>query len=199
MKNRFQYLVIACLVLVTFAQNLAAQNKATQTKPADLGAFTKEIMAIDFSDGQTHLALWFPYEFFVEAALSESSMTRVVAEQELAFLKPYITIVVQSHFDQPDGTSVYAPENEIRARAALRLADGTNTLPLEKVPPRVSATMAAIKAVISSQANAGPANMHILVFPATTKKGERIVDTARKSSLTLFLKADTKFKEIFFT
>jgi hypothetical protein len=199
MKNLLTCLVMALLILIALPPDLSAQHSLTQHPPVDLGAFTKEIMIMDFTDGQTHLAMWFPYEFFVAAALSEGKTTKVAAERDLEFLKPYITVVVQSSKNEADGTSVYASEKEIRARAVLRLADGTEALPLDKVPPRVSATMAAMKAVISSEGDAGSANMHIVVFPAFTKKGERIVDTTRKASLTLVLKADTRFRERSFT
>jgi hypothetical protein len=108
-------------------------------------------------------------------------------------------MVVQSSIDDPDGTPVYASEKEIRARAVLKLGDGTEALPLDKIPPLVSATLAAMKAVINAEGDASSANMHIVVFPASTKKGEKIVDTTRKASLTLLLKSDTRFKERSFT
>lgn len=199
MKNRLTCLVMTLLILIALPQNLSAQHRLIQTPPVDLGAFTKEIMIMDFRDGQDHLAMWLPYEFFVAATLSEGKTTRAAAERDLDYLKPYITMVVQSSIDQPDGSSVYSSEKEIRARAVLRLADGTDALPLDKVPPLVSATLAAMKAVISSEGDAGSANMHILVFQAFTKKGEKIVDTTSKATLTLVLKADTRFKERSFT
>lgn len=188
-----------CLVLLALSQDLSAQAKVVQPKPVDLGAFTKEIMAFDFSDNQTHLAIWFPNEFFVASAVSDGTTTKAEAERDLDFLKSYITIVVRRSYDLPDGTSVYANEKEIRDRAVLRLADGSEALPLDKVPPTVSAMLAAMKAAISSEGDAGSANLHILVFPATTKKGEKIVDTSHKATLTLVLKADLKFKERSFT
>jgi hypothetical protein len=155
-------------------------------------------MVMDFSDGQTHLAMWLPFEFFVAAAVNEGK-SKELAERDLSFLKPYITLVVQGSLDKPDGTSVYANETEIRGRANLILADGTVVSPLEKVPPLVSATMAAMKAVFSSEGDAGSANLHIVVFSAVTKAGEKVVDPSQKAKLTLLLKADNKFKERSFT
>jgi hypothetical protein len=52
-----------------------------------------------------------------------------------------------------------------------------------------------MRAVIDSEGGAGNANLHILVFSSSTKTGEKIIDTSQKASLTLLLKADTKFKE----
>ena len=199
MKNRLTCLVMTFLLLVALPPNWSARVKSIQNPPVDLGAFTKEIMVLDFKDGQDHLAMWLPYEFFVAATLAEGKTTRAAAERDLDYLKPYITIIVQSSIDQPDGSSVYASEKEMRARTVLKLSDGTEAVPLGQVPPLVSATLAAMKAIIIADGGAGTANMHILVFSALTRKGEKIVDTTRKSSLTLVLKSDSRFKERSFT
>lgn len=200
MHNRLLIsLVTTVLLLIALPQDLSAQQSVTPHPPVDVGAFTKEIMVMDFRDAQIHLAMWLPYEFFVAATLNEGKTTRAEAERDLSFLKPYITMIVQSSFDQPDGSSVYASEKEIRARAVLRLADGTDALPLDKVPPLVSATLAAMKAVIGSDGGAGNANMHIIVFSGLTKTGEKVVDTSQRAKLTLVLKADARFKERSFT
>lgn len=196
MHNRtLTTLIATVLFLITLPQDLSAQQSPMQRPPVDLGAFTKEIMVMDFRDGQDHLAMWLPFEFFVEAAISKGTTTKAVAEKDVEFLKPYITMIVQSSIDEPDGTSVYATEKEIRARAVLRMADGAEFLPLDKVPPMVSATLAAMKAIIDSEGGAGNANLHILVFSSLTKSGKKIIDTSQKAKLTLLLKADTKFKE----
>jgi hypothetical protein len=199
MKKRLTCLVLACFTLIALTPDLSAQHSPTQHPPVDLGAFTKEIMIMDFSDGQDSLAMWLPYEFFVAATLNEGQKTRPEVERDLEFLKPYITMVVQSSFDQPDGTSVYATEKEIRSRAVLKLADGSEALPLDKVPPMVSAIMAAMKAVLGSEGGEGKANLHIVVFSGLTKTGEKIVDTSQKAKLTLLVKANGKLKEKSFT
>lgn len=174
-------------------------HELAQNPNVDLGALTKEIMIMEFKNGNTHLAMWMTFDFFVAATTSQGKATKAEAEKTLEFLKPYLTMVVQSSSTQADGTSVYANENEVRARAALKLPDGSEVYPLEKPPPIVSATMAAMKSAIAAEGDAGSANMHILVFPAISKQGQKIVDTARKDKLTLVLRADKKFKETSFT
>lgn len=200
MRNRlYTRLAITLLLLGAMQQRSSAHQELSQSTAVDLGAFTKEIMIMDFRENQTHLAMWLPYEFFVAATLSQGKVSKAAAERDLEFLRPYITLAIQSSIEQPDGTSMYASEKEVRARAVLKLADGSQVSPLESVPPMVSATMSAMKALITSEGDAGSLNMHILVFPALTKQGQKVVDVARKDKLTLVLKAHTKFKETSFT
>jgi hypothetical protein len=178
---------------------LSAHYGFSQTPAVDLGAFTKEILAVDIREGRNHLAMWLPFEFFVAATLNQGKATKAEAERGLDFLRPYLTLVVQSSIDQPDGRSTYASEKEVRARAVLKLSDGTEVYPLDSVPPLVSATMSAMKTLIAAEGDAGSANVHIIVFPALTKQAQKIVDTTRKDKLTLVLKADARFKETSFT
>ena len=186
---------LAFLLLASIPLNLSAQERVTH-KTVDLGAFTKEVMLLDFSDNHMQLGMWLPFEFFVAAAVSERKMTKTEAEKNLKFLRPYLTLIVQNSLELDDGTSVYADEKEVRARAVLKLSNGVEVNPLVKVPPRITATLAAMKAVISQEGDSGSASMHILVFPAFTPQGEKIVDTSRQDQLTLLLKANPRFKEV---
>jgi hypothetical protein len=130
MDNRLVVtLLTMALVLISLQPDLCAQQSLTQHPPADLGAFTKEIMVMDFRDGQDHLAMWLPYEFFVAASQSQGKTSKASAERTVEFLKPYITMIVQSSLDQPDGSSIYATDKETRARAVLKLSDGTEIFP----------------------------------------------------------------------
>lgn len=200
MRNRlFAHFFTILLVLGALPHHSSAHHELAQNPNVDLGALTKEIMILEFENGNTHLAMWMTFDFFVVATTSQGKVTRAEAEKTLEFMKPYLTMVVQSSSTLADGTSAYASENEVRARAALKLPDGSVVTPLAKVPPMVSDLMAAMKTAIAAEGDAGSANMHILVFPATSKQGQKIVDTARKDKLTLVLRADKKFKETTFT
>ena len=190
-------LVLAALALLP--QAAAAQQPASQRQAVDLGAFTKEIMLLNFEGNQQHLVMWLPYEFFVAAATADGITTREAMEKEMGFLKSYLTLLVMNGMDRPDGTSVYAGEAEVRKRAALRLADGTEVRPLDAVPPKLSAIVAAMKAFMAQQGGADRENMHIIVFPAATSAGKSVVDATRKDSLNLVLKADARFRETAFT
>ena len=161
--------------------------------PADLGTFTKEIMSLKLEGAAVQLAMWFPMEFFAEAALAEGGATREQVEKNLAFMKPFHTLVVQVGTSQPDGATTYESERSVRARAVLRAADGDEVGSLEKPPPMVSATVNAMKGFMAQDGNT--ANMHVLVFPASTPGGKPLVDVAKRGKLTLVLKAKGDAKE----
>ncbi len=144
------------------------------------------------------LVILLPHDFFVAATASQTGKTATVVEQDLAFLKPFVTVAVQNSTEGADGRSSYLSESEVRARAVLRLADGSEIRPLTSVPPMVAATMAAMKTLIASEGDAGSANMHLLVFPSKTARGTPIIDTKQKDKLTLVLKAAGSFKEASF-
>src|SRR5262249_42944853 len=150
-------------------------------------SFTKEVMVLKVEGDQRELAMWFPFEFFVEANLANSGKTRAQVEKDLTFLKPYHTIIVQCGFDKDDGSSAYASQKVVRARAFLKALDGEEIPPVDKVPPMVSATVEAMKKLMSAEGDEGSAAMHVLLFPAKTKAGKTIIDTSRKGKLTLAL------------
>ncbi|HWN07866.1 MAG TPA: zinc ribbon domain-containing protein [Pyrinomonadaceae bacterium] len=196
---RLSRLAAVVLAIATLSSNLAAQQPAKDVPaPVDLGAFTKEIMALEFRGGHSYLAMWLPYEFFVAATVSQKDVPKSTVEKDLAFLVPYVALFVQTSIQQPTGPDLYADEKEVRARAFLRLSDGSEISPLEQVPPRVAAMMSAMKAILTQEGDAGSANMHLLIFPATVS-GRKIVDTLLQDKLTLVLKANQRFKETSFT
>lgn len=196
---RSRWLVVFVVLAATgcFRANLLAQEQpSAKPKPrVDLGSFTKEIMVLKIESGQTQLAMWFPFEFFVEANLAEPGKDREQVEKELKFLKPYHTIIVQCGLDREDGSTAYASQRDVRARAVLRLDKGVEIPALDKVPPLVSATVEAMKTLFAAEGDEGGANMHVLLFPATTKDGTPVIDTSKKEKLTLVLKANGLFKE----
>jgi len=180
-------------------KNLISQREAKQKSTVDLSAFVKEIMKLKMEGNRIELAMWLPFKFYVEANLAEGGQTRTAVESDIGFLKPYLTLIVQCSIAQPDGSSLYSSEKEVRARAVLKLADGTEIRPLDKVPPMVSSTAATMKVMMASEGDPGGANMHVLVFPTKNEQGQSIVDTAQKDKLMLVLKADRKFNETIFT
>ena len=116
-------LAAVVLVIASLSSNLAAQQPVKDAPaPVDLGAFTKEIMALELRGGHSHLAMWLPHEFFVAATLSQKNEPKATVEKNLAFLVPYVPLFVQSSIQQPNGPDLYADEKEVRARAFLRLS-----------------------------------------------------------------------------
>jgi|GEM_PF-1812762 len=188
-------LLLLCLPLPSPSK---AARVAPQTPGVDLGAFVKEIMVMDMEADHSQLAMWFPYEFFVASMMAQGA-SKSLAEKDSEFVKPFIILFVQNKTDRPDGSSAYLGEKEVRARAVLRLAGGEEVTPLERMPPMLSAVLAAIKTMVTSEGDAGSANMHIVVFPNSTARGKVIVNSAQRESLTLVLKAGGGFKETAFT
>ncbi|HVF58052.1 MAG TPA: hypothetical protein VM934_18025 [Pyrinomonadaceae bacterium] len=189
----------AVLFSLIFTQAAFAQQAAAPEHDTDIGAFAKEVMILKMEGGQAQLAMWMPFEFFVDAAAAQSGKPRSAIESDIAFLKPYITIAVQHSLDKPDGSSLYATEAEIRSRAVLRLDDGTEIAPLTTVPPLVSVTLSALKTFIAADGGAGNANLHLLIFPNKTAQGKPVVSTTQKDKLTLTLKNHKTFRAASFT
>ncbi|HVF41440.1 MAG TPA: zinc ribbon domain-containing protein [Pyrinomonadaceae bacterium] len=189
-------LAVALASAVTPARR--AQQPAARPRP-DLGEFTKEIMAVHFDGGQQHLAVWTPYEFFLAASTLGGKHTQEEIERDLGFLRSYVIILVSAAIPRPDGSETYATEADVRRRAVLKLSDGAEVMPLAEVPPRVAAIVGAMRSFMSAQGGADRENMQVVVFPATVAPGKTVVDTARKDTVTLVLKADARFHENTFT
>jgi len=193
--NRYRLCLLAVLMVV----QLIAPSVPAQQKQVDVGAFTKEIMVLNFEGDEEHLVMWMPYEFFLAAGTSADAASRESIERELGFFKSYITFFIMGNKDKPDGTELYATEAEMRNRAFLKLGDGTEIKPLGTVPPKVAAIVAYMKTYLAQQGGTDRENMHIIVFPATTAQGKPIIDVGRKDVLNLQLKADAKFRAVSFT
>lgn len=180
-------------------QTTAAQTHNPTAKAVDLGSFVKELMSLKLVGDTQHLALWFPYEFFIAAGMTDGKNTRAAVEAELNFLKPYVTVVAQVSHDLPNGMSKYQTESEVRSRAVLRLDDGTEIAPLDKVPEMVTTALTAMKSIMAQQGGEDGASTYFLIFPHKTKTGKLVVDERQKDKLTLLFKADKKFPETAFT
>jgi hypothetical protein len=198
----------ALLLVAALPAHVRAQQPATATaahthnaaaKPVDLGNFVKEMMVLRFEGETQHLALWFPFEFFVAAGMADGNNPRASVEDDMSFLKPYVTLAVQANRDLPNGTSLYQTEAEVRARAVLKLGDGAEIAPLDKVPPMLTAALAAMKSVIAQQGGEDRAHTYFLIFPNKTKAGKAAVNERQKDKLTLLLKADKTFRATAFT
>lgn len=201
-RAAFAFLLLAALAAGSPAQQPTA-TPTTHNHPAakavDLGSFVKEIMVLKYEAETQHLALWFPFEFFVAAGMADGKTTRAITESEMSFLKPFVTIAVLVNRDLPDGTSVYQKESEVRSRAVLKLEDGTEIAPLAKTPPLLTDALAAMHSIIAQQGGEDRANTFFLVFPNKTRAGRAAVDERQKDKLTLLLKADKNFPHTTFT
>lgn len=195
-----QYLyALSMLILLWPLPPAVPAQEPTPKQNVDIGSFVKEIMIVRIEGKKQVLALWFPVEFFLATAIeSDPRQTRASAEREMGFLKPYVTIAVQVNRELPDSTEVYQTEKEVRARAVLKLDNGTEVRPLETMPQMMTAALGAMKAIMSSQGGEDRANTHFLIFPNQTSSGKPLIDENKKDKLTLVLKADSNFREMSF-
>ena len=193
--SKTRWIVLVATLGVTCFSTAALRAQPAAKSKTDLGSFVKEIMVLKMEDNQRQLAMWLPFEFFVEATLADSGKKRADVESDLAFLKPYQAVIVQCGTDKTDGTTAYASREEVRSRLVLKLDDGKEILPLEKAPPLVSAAMEAMKKIMNSEGDEGSANMHVFLFPATDADGKAYLDTTKQGKLTLVLKSNWRFKE----
>ncbi len=202
--------VLFLLCLTALAQDVRAEQakqaeqagKETAGKPpVDIGTFLQEAFKLKVGGNMSDLAAWLPFEFYVESAFAEGGQSRELLSKDFQFIQPYLTIIVQSSVDQLDGTASYESEEAIRARAVLRQKGGAEVKPLtaKDIPPMVSATMIAMKSILSAEGDPSGANMHVLVFLNKGKDGKPIIDATKKGKLVLVLKPDKQFNETVFT
>jgi hypothetical protein len=195
---RTSFLTVALCVFSCAAAG-RGQDAVADAAKVDIGGFVKEVMKIKIAGDNSELAMWFPFEFFVQSALTEKGMTRERAEADLAMLKPYQIVIVQCGTDNIMGLTKYVGEKDVRSRAVILLTDGTELKPIEKAPPMVNVFMAAMKAMIGAEGDAGSENMHVLVYSGKDKNGKPIIDTSKQDKLTLLLKPHGAFKKTVFT
>jgi hypothetical protein len=130
--------------------------------------------------------------------LASGGKDRADVEKNLNFLKPYQIIVVRCGVTESNCSTAYATEKEVRARAALRFSRSEEVLPVDEVPPRISATVDTLKKLLAAKDDEGGSKAYILLFPAATKEGKLVADSSRRSKLTLVLKADESFQKAVF-
>lgn len=200
---RILHAVLFLLCLTALTQDVRAEQaeKETAGKPhVDIGTFLQETFKMKVGGNMSTLAAWLPFEFYVESAYAEGGQSRELLRKDFQFIQPYLTIIVQSSVDQLDGTASYESEEAIRARAVVRQKDGAEVKPLDAkdIPPMVSATMIAMKSILSAEGDPSGANMHVLVFPNEGKDGKPIIDATKKGKLVLVLKPDKQFNETVF-
>jgi hypothetical protein len=163
----------------------------------DVGSFIKELMVLKGEGPQCQVAIWLPFDFFVEAGLARGGTSRAEVERGLRVLKPYHAIIVQRALTHDDGSMEYASQRDVLAAAVLRLDNGDEVAPLdpERIPPLVSGMAETMKKIVASGGGERGASTYVLMFPATTAEGKAVIDPSRKARLTLVLKEDSRFKE----
>jgi hypothetical protein len=185
-------LVVLSALFVVPSMSLA-QGKGAKKPGVDVGSLVSELMTLKLDGTKSQMALWLPYEFFVQVEISQGGEDPKAVESSMAFLKPYLAFAVVRSENLADGREKYATEKDIRSATILRLRDGTEIRPLDVVPANINMTLAAFKAGMAHQGSMEHA--HILVFPSQTRDGKPIIDTTKRSKLTLVLKPNGEFPE----
>jgi hypothetical protein len=189
-----QILLSGALLVACYSSILLSLQPSSEPV-SDLGSMIQEGMVLNMEGNQRQLVIWYPFEFFVEIYRNVGGLTTTEAEKELMDQKPYQLFIVQCSWDKDDGSTSYASEKEVSARAVLKSDTGQEIEPVDDIPPSVSDRLAAMKELMAGNAGAAGAAMHLLLFPATIQEEKAIVDMSRREKLTMVLKADEHFKE----
>lgn len=199
MKNGWMMrlaLVLGCLALMLSCPHAAFSDGGN--KPVDVGVFMKELMQLRLDGQGMHMAIWMPYELFVEMGVAGGS-SRADAEKDMAMFKNYQPVLIMSTLTADDGTETVASEKALMTRTVLRAVDGTEVHPLATFPPKMSMMLDVMKKAMASQFGEDKAkDLVVLVFPASTPDGKLVVNAAKKDKLTLVMKKDNVFPQISF-
>ncbi len=184
---------ILALTLIIIAAAAISAYPQTLPKKIDLGKFIKEIMIINVEDNQSCSAIWIPYQFHTAAAMSNKA-DRQQLENELNFWKPYIPIIVQCSIDKPDGSKLYAAEQQIKISAYLTAKDKSRIAPLTEIPEQLAKRLDVLKQMMAPPGKSSNTNMHILVFANKDKTGQPIINSDKKDKLELTIEPGGLFK-----
>ncbi len=159
---------------------------------SNIGAFATEVIRLQVQNKQMDMSMWFPTEFFVEAGLSQGTVTREALEKELGYVRKYAIVAAQRQDVAADGTVTFSSEQDVREAARLVLPDGTELKPTETIPPKVQQLAAAMKNGMAHSAGAGATEHLILVIFSLPEN--TTIDVESKTKLTLKLKSVGDFK-----
>lgn len=196
-SRRIFFAIVGMLLISASAYSFSA--RPLRRSEFDPVAFIKEAMSIEVSDTQIQSAIWFPFEFSVQAAAARPDKTRAQVEKELAFLKPYIIIIAQCSSRQSNGSTIFAPEYQLRSRAVLKTKDSTEIKALSVIPDELKQPLEALKAMMALPGRGDAANMHVLVFKNEDAKHLPIVEASKRDKLTLLLKGSGSFGTVTFS
>jgi hypothetical protein len=152
MRRRLAWTATLLTVCGGIGAAWALQSKPASKPPAtDLGAFLREIMGFKFSGERLEIAIWCPYEFFIQTSQAKGVVITEKTEKELAILKDYVVIIAQAQDKDSFGEKVFSSAKELRDRAVLRLADGTEVTPVEEPPSQITVMLKAMKVAMSGE------------------------------------------------
>ena len=174
-------LLLLTAILFSATTPLAAQGRA----PGNVNDMILEVMRTDMGKGKEAMAMWLPQEFFVAAGLSQTpGLDPKDLEKELDFLRDYVVFMVQAKTQGEDGP-VSLSSSQLRTAASLVDEAGRSVKPLTDLPPKVEATLNAVRQGFSAK---GRDEFRLLVFPGRSADGKQtIASPTRRGTISLKL------------
>lgn len=173
--------LVAAAVFFSAGAPLAAQGRG----PGNVNDMVLDVMRTDLGPGRESMAMWLPQEFFVAAGMAQApGLDPKALEKELAFLLDYAVFMVQAKANGEDGP-VYLSSSQLRAAATLVDEAGRVVRPLTNLPPRVEATLNAVRQGFSAK---GREEFRLLVFPGQSPEGRQpFASPSRRGAVSLKL------------
>lgn len=135
-------------------------------------------------DGATQrLVWWSPTDFWVLTARQAPGASELQIQQVAKLLDRYVMVAVMEGTIGPLGGMTFTAEDALRG--SVRLIDGqgraVETLEADAIDSDTQNFLAMMKPMLSKMLGPFGANVHFVLFPATTKSGARYADPRSES------------------
>jgi hypothetical protein len=186
--------VVSIFTLGLWLSTASSKDKKPPRPRGDVNNLMKELLSMKLGDNSQCLAIWMPFEAFVEFSTQPDGKNRAAVEEEIDFLRKYQVIVTGGFVEDKEGTRTYATQKELEQLATLKLATG-EVFPLaEKVPPRVAGMAAEFKRTFAANQGDFGKNMHVLIFSATARDGKTVLTANMRNTVLFTYKEGKGFK-----
>jgi hypothetical protein len=189
MKRRGAACLLAygLFLAIAFPRHVNSQEKGkvTPRPKADINNLMKELLNTKIEQNQTDIALWMPWEAFVEIRTQPDGHDREAIGREFEMLKSYMIIIVLSYVDRDEGSRIYANKLDFKETATLRLSTGAEFPLAVGVPPDVLAIGQAFQQFGAINRGENGKNTQVLLFSSTSRDGKNVLDPRRRNALIL--------------
>ena len=87
----------------------------------DLNDIWTEILRTNVYGDATEMVFWLPQPTFVHDMMEAHAMPQAEAEEAVAFMEPYIYVLLQASETQPDGTEAYVAADTLGERVTVQV------------------------------------------------------------------------------
>ena len=160
-----------------------------QEAEIDLNALTQETQKMWQKADELTFVWWIPEEYWQVSFAQDRSVSEAQAEEFINILRPYTLIAVIDGKLGPFGGMTYSKESDIRASVRLRDSQGTLYRPLseDKIDADTKSFLSMIKPLLVNLIGPMGQNMHFILFPANSKKGQKIANAKKEGSFSVIL------------